>query len=369
MGTTTANYGLYLPTPNDPVDQDQWGTELNNDLSELDAIILTAINDVTSTQTSAFSVTAPTPGSSTIGSANALFLCDATSGLLIATLPSASSAGNGFVVSFKKIDVSTNGVAVTPVGSDKIDGQATYTLAAQWSWVELVSDGTSKWSILSNNFTAQTNNVSDMTIMSNISGSTAAPSANTLTSILDEIIGSSQGTFLYRGASVWKALAYPATAGKTITSGGTGADPSWGNAGGLLYIATANASAQSSVIFNNTYITTAYNKYVVEFDGMFSNGSLALLLDVSINNGSTYTGSPATMSLAADTNNGAIGTIKIGNVNSGTFFVASSVGVARDGTPWNLGGTFSPSGTVNTIKLTNVGLLSGNFHLYGLVGT
>ena len=369
MTITTTNYGFILPTPNDPSSQDIWGQELNSNISETDGLLLSAINDVTTPQTSTFNVTAPTPGSSSIGNANALFLCDGTSGSFPAQLPSASSAGNGFTVSFKKIDSGVNGITVTPAGSDTIDGQATYTLANQWAWVELVSDGISKWNILSNNFTAQTSNIPDMTILSNVSGSTAAPSANTLTSILDEVIGSTQGMFLYRGASIWKALTYPSASGKTIVSGGTGVDPSWGNAGGLSYLATVNAAAQSSVVFNNTYITTAFNKYVIEFDGMFSNGSLALLLDVSINNGSTYTGSPATMSAAADTNNGAIGTIKIGNINGGTFFVASSVGVDRSGNPWNLGGTFSPSGTVNNIKLTNIGLLSGNFHLYGLVGT
>ena len=68
--------------------------------------------------------------------------------------------------------------------------------------------------------------VADETIESNISGSSAAPSANTLTDILDYILGSTRGAIIERGASGWTLIA-PGAAGKVLTSGGSGADPSW----------------------------------------------------------------------------------------------------------------------------------------------
>lgn len=43
--------------------------------------------------------------------------------------------------------------------------------------------------------------------------------------ILD-LIGSTRGAILYRGASGWAILA-PGTVGQVLTSGGAGADPSW----------------------------------------------------------------------------------------------------------------------------------------------
>jgi hypothetical protein len=70
--------------------------------------------------------------------------------------------------------------------------------------------------------------ISNNTILSNVSGGTAAASANTLTQVLDSTVSSTQGTIVYRGASSWTALA-PGTSGQVLTSGGTGANPSWGN--------------------------------------------------------------------------------------------------------------------------------------------
>lgn len=68
--------------------------------------------------------------------------------------------------------------------------------------------------------------VADQTIISNISGASAAPSANTLTAVLDDIIGSTQGTVIYRGASAWSGLA-PGAAGQALMSQGAGADIAW----------------------------------------------------------------------------------------------------------------------------------------------
>jgi len=66
-------------------------------------------------------------------------------------------------------------------------------------------------------------------VLANVSGGSAAPTPNTPSSVLD-VIGSTRGDVLYRGASGWSALA-PGTAGQILSTGGAGADPSWSAAG------------------------------------------------------------------------------------------------------------------------------------------
>lgn len=64
------------------------------------------------------------------------------------------------------------------------------------------------------------------TVLSNITGATAVPIGNTLTSIIDSVAGNAQGDILYRSGTTWTALA-PDTAGKVLTTGGPSANPSW----------------------------------------------------------------------------------------------------------------------------------------------
>jgi hypothetical protein len=63
-------------------------------------------------------------------------------------------------------------------------------------------------------------------IISNISGSTAAPIGNTLSAVFDAILGSSRGMIVYRGSAGWAALS-PGTSGQVLTTGGTAGDPAW----------------------------------------------------------------------------------------------------------------------------------------------
>lgn len=71
--------------------------------------------------------------------------------------------------------------------------------------------------------------IADKRILANISGSTALPSANTLTAILDAILGSTKGMIAYRDASAWQALAIGAD-GKVLTA--SGGIPSWASSSG-----------------------------------------------------------------------------------------------------------------------------------------
>ncbi len=140
MPTLTSNFGLLKPLVNDPTDQDLWGGYLNTDMDDLDGLLKTGINWVKSSQTTSFSITAPTSGSITTGDANKFLLCDATSAAIVASLPTAASSGDGFAVAFKKTDA-VNTVTLTPNGSEKIDGASTYVLSFQYDSVILVCHG------------------------------------------------------------------------------------------------------------------------------------------------------------------------------------------------------------------------------------
>lgn len=136
MPTYTSYFNLAKPTVNDPVDADQWGTLLNNDIDSIDGLL----RGVTSAKSASFTVQTTEFGQ--------IYLCNATSAAIVATLPSAATAGNGFKVAFKKTDSSANAVTLTPNGSDTIDGASTYALTTQYSSVVVVSNG-SVWSVIS----------------------------------------------------------------------------------------------------------------------------------------------------------------------------------------------------------------------------
>lgn len=64
------------------------------------------------------------------------------------------------------------------------------------------------------------------TIKSNITGASAAPSDNSLSSILD-LIATAWGSMIYRGTAVWQNVA-PGINGQVLTSQGANAPPVWG---------------------------------------------------------------------------------------------------------------------------------------------
>jgi hypothetical protein len=87
--------------------------------------------------------------------------------------------------------------------------------------------------------------VANNTIQSNVSGSTASPSANTLTQVLDSTASGTQGSILYRGASSWTALG-PGTSGQFLQSGGSGANPSW-SSGSTAWTLVKKTATQTGV--------------------------------------------------------------------------------------------------------------------------
>jgi hypothetical protein len=63
-------------------------------------------------------------------------------------------------------------------------------------------------------------------VLANTTGASALPIGNTLSALLDFVLGSAQGAIIFRGTAGWKVLA-PGTAGQKLTTGGTAADVSW----------------------------------------------------------------------------------------------------------------------------------------------
>ena len=66
--------------------------------------------------------------------------------------------------------------------------------------------------------------IADQTVLANTSGGSAAPVSTTLTALIDEAIGNTQGDVLYRGASAWSALA-PGSSGQVLASQGAVGEP------------------------------------------------------------------------------------------------------------------------------------------------
>ncbi len=73
-------------------------------------------------------------------------------------------------------------------------------------------------------------NIATKTVLANITGGTAAPVANSISSLLDAVSGSvAQGSLLYRDGSSWTMLG-PGTSGQYLQTQGTSANPVWANA-------------------------------------------------------------------------------------------------------------------------------------------
>lgn len=172
---------------------------------------------------------------------------------------------------------------------------------------------------------------------------------------------------------------------------------------GMVLLATVNASGASSVTFGSTYISSTYNKYVIEFDSLLAATSAENLeLQVSANNGSTwqtsgyyYSGygyniatgtvySASTTGTYIDIANGETLTNTSHNVASGTIKFASPSGTDKTMFDYKIsgydnsdamfsasgGGFYNTAGAINAIKMfMHSGNISGNFHLYGLTGT
>jgi hypothetical protein len=95
--------------------------------------------------------------------------------------------------------------------------------------------------------------IANGTLLANVSGGSTFPTANTPTSVLD-VIGSTQGNVLYRGASNWTALA-PGANGQVLTMGAS--TPAWANAGTVSNVATSGILTGGPITTSGTIAVNA----------------------------------------------------------------------------------------------------------------
>lgn len=178
----------------------------------------------------------------TDGSTNTVSLYTAPLGALVGTTDSQTLSNKTMGPETAMVSYTNMGTMTLPGGTDTIVARATADTLTNKS----ISGGTNTLSAIAN--ASLTN--SSITIGG---ASTALGASVTATTILDSI-GSTRGNVIYRGASVWAALAV-GTSGQVLTSGGAGADPSWTTAGGsgtVTSIATNNGLTGGTITSTGT---------------------------------------------------------------------------------------------------------------------
>jgi hypothetical protein len=183
--------------------------------------------------------------------------------------------------------------------------------------------------------------VSNQTLLANISGSTAAPVPSTLSLILDNILSSTQGAVVYRGASAWAALG-PGTSGQVLTTGGAAANPSWAATSGAAPIAASNIlsnlTAGSAVALGHTLSDT--------FDYIISSSRGTLL----------FRGASGWAGLAPGTSGQVLST---GGTSGDPSWIAAPTGGGTGGLIarriFTAGTTYTPTTGTNSVIVTVVG--------------
>lgn len=87
-------------------------------------------------------------------------------------------------------------------------------------------------------------------LMANVSGSSAAPVATTVSALLDSALGSTQGQIVTRNGSTWTVLG-PGTVGLALLSGGAGANLAYG----VLPVAGGGTGTASPSLVAGTGVT------------------------------------------------------------------------------------------------------------------
>ena len=172
-------------------------------------------------------------------------------------------------------------------------------------------------------------NISAGTILANATGGSTTPTGTTPTLVLD-IIGSTEGSVLYRGASAWLALS-PGTNGQVLQTQGAGATPQWANAGSVSSITCNGGLTGGTITTSGTCavdIATATNfkagtaNKILDAAGVFTT-------ETTTTYGATTTFDMSTFFNTKVTLTGNITTVTVNNIKAGQ---SGTIRFIQDGT-------------------------------------
>lgn len=153
--------------------------------------------------------------------------------------------------------------------------------------------------------------IAGLRLLANVTGGVAVPSANTLSAVLDAMLGSTQGQIAYRNATVWTVLD-PGTSGQFLQTAGAAADPTWATVSSPIVSVNDAVSAAGTVQGDATLIASSANTITTCATGAGVRlpvaasapiGSIVRLLNTTANTCKVWPDSGAAIGgLAADTN-------------------------------------------------------------------
>lgn len=199
-------------------------------------------------------------------------------------------------------------------------------------------------------------------------------SYQTVPTILDTVLGSTQGSIATRNATAWTSLA-PGTAGQLLETGGAGADPSWVTAPTAQTITRGTPQATTSGTSFNFSGITGTDRITVVLDSVSLSGNDSLLIQIGPSGGVETTGyvSASTRPIPGSSTSG--GSTNVGflvYLESAVSSVSANVVLTRiDGNTWicshsglynsttdtglHGGGTKTLAGTLTQLTLTRTG--------------
>lgn len=190
---------------------------------------------------------------------------------------------------------------------------------------------------LDSNFTVVSNNLAFASIAAgslhaNATAGSAEPTATTLTALIDRALGSTRGSILERGASVWAPIT-PGTTAFPFVSNGAGADPAYQQltGAGIASNTVDNPQLRQGVARSVIGVTGNATANVADIQGTASqffgvNAAGTVLAFQTLGGDATLSGATLTIGAAA------VSYSKIQNVNSLSVFGRStnSSGVGAD---------------------------------------
>ncbi len=225
-----------------------------------------------------------------------LIRVDTSGGNVVVNLSTLATYGQDMTLAFVKITSDANTITINRGGTDTIGSGTSEVISIEFEthvligskadgqWIDAVqSTGVPDGSITEAKLGLSDNTIANASttkhgLMPKLSGNatdfaagdgTYKALSSEVSTILDGL-GATQGDILFRDASGWNVLAAGA-AGDVLTSGGTGANPSYSTpSGGWTKIDEVVLSAAGYVVFPTTDFATAYKFYMIVISGPFS---------------------------------------------------------------------------------------------------